>query len=89
MKLATDKVIVNGAFGVVFEAEFVETRETVAVKKVLQDKRFKNRELQVREQAGAPTSGGAVGTCANDDPPPTTRRGVERRDAIADGKEAR
>ena len=33
----------------------------------------------------APTSGGAVDKSAHD-PPPATRRGVERRDAIADGK---
>jgi hypothetical protein len=33
--------------GVVFEAKILETGETVAIKKVLQDKRFKNRELQI------------------------------------------
>lgn len=48
LKLLTDHVIGNGSFGVVFEAKIVETGETVAIKKVLQDKRFKNRELQVR-----------------------------------------
>lgn len=58
LKLSTDKVIGNGSFGVVFEAEFLETKETVAVKKVLQDKRFKNRELQVRARAAAPEGGG-------------------------------
>ncbi len=31
----------NGSFGVVFEATIGETGETVAIKKVLQDKRFK------------------------------------------------
>jgi hypothetical protein len=44
LKLATDKVIGNGSFGVVFEAKVVETGETVAIKKVLQDKRFKVRD---------------------------------------------
>ena len=31
----------------VLQATLVETGELVAVKKVLQDKRFKNRELQI------------------------------------------
>lgn len=39
--LTNEKVIGNGSFGVVFQATLVETGETVAVKKVLQDKRFK------------------------------------------------
>lgn len=41
------KVIGNGSFGVVFQAKLVESGELVAIKKVLQDKRFKNRELQI------------------------------------------
>ncbi|KAI0319811.1 Pkinase-domain-containing protein [Amylostereum chailletii] len=44
------KVIGNGSFGVVFQAKLVsepETGEDIAIKKVLQDKRFKNRELQI------------------------------------------
>eukprot|EP00126_Sphaerothecum_destruens_P010144 Sdes_comp20680_c0_seq1m16158 len=41
------KVIGNGSFGVVFQATLVESGELVAIKKVLQDKRFKNRELQI------------------------------------------
>mmetsp|Transcript_14516 Transcript_14516/g.30046 ORF Transcript_14516/g.30046 Transcript_14516/m.30046 type:complete len:361 (-) Transcript_14516:208-1290(-) len=48
--LTNEKVIGNGSFGVVFQATLVETGETVAVKKVLQDKRFKNRELQIMKQ---------------------------------------
>jgi glycogen synthase kinase 3 beta len=39
--LKDEKVIGNGSFGVVSQATLVETGETVAVKKVLQDKRFK------------------------------------------------
>ncbi|GAB0098095.1 Putative glycogen synthase kinase-3 homolog [Sergentomyia squamirostris] len=41
------KVIGNGSFGVVFQAKLCDTGELVAIKKVLQDKRFKNRELQI------------------------------------------
>lgn len=35
------KVIGNGSFGVVYQAKLVESQELVAIKKVLQDKRFK------------------------------------------------
>lgn len=42
-----EHIIGNGSFGVVFQAVVVETGEVVAIKKVLQDKRFKNRELQI------------------------------------------
>lgn len=41
------KIIGNGSFGVVYMAKIVTTNENVAIKKVLQDKRFKNRELQI------------------------------------------
>jgi glycogen synthase kinase 3 beta len=41
------KVIGNGSFGVVYQAKLCDTQEMVAIKKVLQDKRFKNRELQI------------------------------------------
>lgn len=43
----TEKVVGNGSFGVVYKASCVETGQTVAIKKVLQDRRFKNRELQI------------------------------------------
>lgn len=34
-------MIGNGSFGVVYLAKLVQTNEDVAIKKVLQDKRFK------------------------------------------------
>ncbi len=44
---AAERVIGNGSFGVVYQATVLETQETVAIKKVLQDRRFRNRELQI------------------------------------------
>lgn len=41
------KVIGNGSFGVVYQARLIATGELVAIKKVLQDRRYKNRELQI------------------------------------------
>lgn len=43
LKFALERVIGNGSFGTVFEAKIIETGETVAIKKVLQDRRFKVR----------------------------------------------
>uniref|UniRef100_I1NYU6 non-specific serine/threonine protein kinase n=1 Tax=Oryza glaberrima TaxID=4538 RepID=I1NYU6_ORYGL len=42
-----ERVVGTGSFGIVFQAKCLETGETVAIKKVLQDKRYKNRELQI------------------------------------------
>jgi serine/threonine protein kinase len=43
-------MIGHGSFGAVFLAKIAETNEVVAIKKVMQDKRFKNRELQIMRQ---------------------------------------
>ncbi|KAF9364789.1 regulator of ime2 [Mortierella sp. NVP85] len=48
------KMIGNGSFGVVFQAKLVPSGEDIAIKKVLQDKRFKNRELQIMRLVSHP-----------------------------------
>jgi len=50
LRFNAERIIGNGSFGVVFQASIVETGEIVAIKKVLQDKRFKNRELHIMRQ---------------------------------------
>ncbi|XP_076957065.1 shaggy-related protein kinase iota-like [Bidens hawaiensis] len=42
-----ERVVGTGSFGTVFQAKCLETGDTVAIKKVLQDKRYKSRELQL------------------------------------------
>ena len=42
-----EQIIGNGSFGLVYQAEVKGSGDKVAIKKVLQDKRFKNRELQI------------------------------------------
>jgi glycogen synthase kinase 3 beta len=44
-KYFADKIIGNGSFGVVYKAIYEAENEHVAIKKVYQDKRYKNREL--------------------------------------------
>jgi len=51
---AAERVIGNGSFGIVYQATAIETGETVAIKKVLQDRRFKNRELQIMKMLDHP-----------------------------------
>lgn len=44
------KVIGSGSFGVVVQVKLLATGESAAIKKVLQDRRFKNRELSIMRQ---------------------------------------
>ncbi|CAO3689114.1 unnamed protein product [Rhizopus stolonifer] len=48
------KVAGNGSFGVVYQAKVVGTNDNVAIKKVFQDRRFKNRELQIMRSVWHP-----------------------------------
>jgi len=48
------KPVGNGSFGVVYQAKIVETQELVAIKRVLQDKRYKNRELDIMRLVSHP-----------------------------------
>jgi hypothetical protein len=41
VKYTDTKIIGNGSFGVVYQAKLCDSNENVAIKKVLQDKRFK------------------------------------------------
>ncbi|GBL48076.1 glycogen synthase kinase 3 [Candidozyma auris] len=41
------QMVGHGSFGVVFQTQLLPSNEIAAIKQVLQDKRFKNRELQI------------------------------------------
>ncbi|XP_075501079.1 shaggy-related protein kinase epsilon-like [Primulina tabacum] len=47
MSYMAERVVGTGSFGVVYQAKCLEVCESVAIKKVLQDRRYKNRELQI------------------------------------------
>ncbi|KAI5310855.1 regulator of ime2 [Ascosphaera atra] len=47
MQYTQCKIVGNGSFGVVFQTKISPSNEDAAIKRVLQDKRFKNRELQI------------------------------------------
>lgn len=49
-----NQIIGSGSFGVVYQATIAETGELVAIKKVFQDKRYKNRELQILKELDHP-----------------------------------
>ena len=54
LKFEKDESIGSGAFGEVFLATIKSTKEKVAVKKVFQDRRYKNRELSIMKELNHP-----------------------------------
>ncbi len=44
----------HGSFGIVYESVEAETNEPVAIKAVYQDRRYKNRELQIMKELDHP-----------------------------------
>jgi len=54
LKFDKKESIGAGAFGEVFLAKIISTNERVAVKKVFQDKRYKNRELSIMQELNHP-----------------------------------
>lgn len=54
LSYVAERAVGTGSFGVVYQAKCLETGETVAIKKVLQDKRYKNRELQIMHMLDHP-----------------------------------
>jgi serine/threonine protein kinase len=54
VRYTAERVIGNGSFGIVYQALVNKTRETVAIKKVLQDRRYKNRELKIMQMVDHP-----------------------------------
>jgi glycogen synthase kinase 3 beta len=48
------KVVGSGSFGVVFQTKLSPSGEDAAIKRVLQDKRFKNRELEIMRKVSHP-----------------------------------
>ncbi|EEB05693.1 CMGC/GSK protein kinase Gsk3 [Schizosaccharomyces japonicus yFS275] len=47
LSYTSTKVVGSGSFGVVVQVHLIESNRKAAIKRVLQDKRFKNRELQI------------------------------------------
>lgn len=50
-----EKIVGNGTFGVVLKGYEEKTRDVIAIKRVLQDKRYKNRELQIMRRLRHPS----------------------------------
>jgi hypothetical protein len=58
---AAEKAVGNGSFGTVYQATVLETGETVAIKRVLQDRRFKVQRAARSERVPAASAAGRVG----------------------------
>ena len=51
---SAERVIGSGSFGVVYKAVQLTSQQTVAIKKVREDRRYKNRELQIMKAVKHP-----------------------------------
>ena len=49
-----EQICGNGSFGIVFKAKVIQTGEVVAIKKVYQDRRYKNREYTITKTLNHP-----------------------------------
>ena len=49
-----ERVCGNGSFGIVFQAKVIQTGEVVAIRKVYQDRRYKNREYTLTKTLNHP-----------------------------------
>lgn len=49
-----ERVCGNGSFGIVFQAKIIHTGEIVAIKKVYQDRKYKNREYTITKELSHP-----------------------------------
>ena len=49
-----ERVCGNGSFGIVYQAKVIQTGEVVAIKKVYQDRRYKNREYTITKTLNHP-----------------------------------
>lgn len=49
-----ERVCGNGSFGIVFQAKIFHTGEIVAIKKVYQDRKYKNREYTITKELSHP-----------------------------------
>ena len=66
LKFDNKDIIGSGVFGQVFLAHIIKTNEKVAVKKVFQDRRYKNRELSMEIRCSCEAIGvGRVGHCVS------------------------
>ncbi|XP_020202510.1 shaggy-related protein kinase eta [Cajanus cajan] len=54
IRYIAERIVGAGSFGIVFLAKCLETGEPVAIKKVLQDRRYKNHELQLMRKMDHP-----------------------------------
>merc|ERR1719295_2345727 len=53
-RYSAERVIGSGSFGVVYKAVQLTSQQTVAIKKVREDRRYKNRELQIMKAVKHP-----------------------------------